>query len=604
MFVNYEQLISKFDNFEDYQNNLEELLHETVWGETQKIGSKAAYESYLRNYPEGLHKREAIDNLDKINVKEIEATEKKQKANDRSYWSRVCNKDSKDFYERYLNKYPSGNYKDEAISRINKINEREMFIDNEISKEYCLWEEARGKNTSDSYLNYITAYPNGKYIIECRIKYDGEILVEKELDNFIRWAGDNEISDYTIPRTIEGLKNIKEIHLYGENITYIPDSIRYLLSLEKLEIYECKLLQSLPQSIKELPKLSEVTIRNCIFELLPSPITEMHDLKKLVISCSSITSLPSSISNLCGLKELKISSSEIKSIPESIGRLENLESLYIDCDGIEDLPGSIKNIANLKSFHLGGNWFSSPKLKKLPEWFGELANIESLMLQNPQQLPNSVISLKKLKRLLFNTGGEYPDVIGRLTTLDEIDLGDCSYLFGSASVNCIPDFIEELSNLKKLVLCGGDVREIPSWIGNLTSLTEIYLTKCYKLTEIPQSIGNLSNLEKLFITSHSATNLPNSIGQLKKIKHIDVFGSELLELPTSLGEYLPEYYQEVFRKLRIDIESWNRAKRIDSTKSYLEYIELHPNGHWSYEAKSKYNQKLNFITRLFKKKID
>jgi Leucine-rich repeat (LRR) protein len=82
------------------------------------------------------------------------------------------------------------------------------------------------------------------------------------------------------------------------------------------------------------------------------------------------------------------------------------------------------------------------------------------------------------------------------------------------------------------------LKELPSSIGQLHALQELYLQECLNLKELPSSIGQLTSIQRLDLSGCSELEeLPSSIGQLTSIQKLDLFGwSKLKKLPSSIGQ--------------------------------------------------------------------
>ena len=79
----------------------------------------------------------------------------------------------------------------------------------------------------------------------------------------------------------------------------------------------------------------------------------------------------------------------------------------------------------------------------------------------------------------------------------------------------VPKAVKNLKNLEKLSICvDNTIKEIPSWIGNLTSLKKMFIGGLDIIT-LPETFGNLSSLEKLNISGNNKLeSLPESFGGL------------------------------------------------------------------------------------------
>ncbi|KAJ4892855.1 Disease resistance protein (TIR-NBS-LRR class) family [Raphanus sativus] len=110
-------------------------------------------------------------------------------------------------------------------------------------------------------------------------------------------------------------------------------------------------------------------------------------------------------------------------------------------------------------------------------------------------------------------------------------------LSGSNYLKELPD-LSNVTNLKVLNACYcSSLSEISS-IGKSTSLQELHLVDCPKLTKIPSSIGNAINLETLNVQiCDRLVELPSSIWRLKKLKKLLFAGCSKLRLGPQLRSF-------------------------------------------------------------------
>ena len=154
-------------------------------------------------------------------------------------------------------------------------------------------------------------------------------------------------------------------------------------------------------------------------------------------------------------------------------------------------------------------------LDRLRKW--DLKNCDSL-----QNLPNNL----------------------RLKSLEELNLFACPML------EKFPNIHQEMKHLKKLELSYSGIRELPSSIGYLTQLTDLWLGDSHNLRDLPDSIGYLTQLTLLRLDDcHNLRDLPDSIYKLQMLEHF-YFDSAKLRPPCNSFDGLSEYGFLRLRELR------------------------------------------------------
>ena len=140
--------------------------------------------------------------------------------------------------------------------------------------------------------------------------------------------------------------------------------------------------------------------------------------------------------------------------------------------------------------------------------------LETLCLRNCknlESLPSEICKLKSLKGLF------------------------CS---GCSKLKSFPDIMDDMENLRKLLLDETAIEELPSSIEHLQGLQELRLHYCTKLVNLPESICNLRSLTTLSVQGCSQLNkLPENLGRLQSLQ--ELYASHLdsisFQLPASLS---------------------------------------------------------------------
>lgn len=126
--------------------------------------------------------------------------------------------------------------------------------------------------------------------------------------------------------------------------------------------------------IRKGSNLRWITFSNIKITYLPESIKKIRTLDTLYIENCNIKVLPKGIFDLNGLtnlKSLKITKSKLQSIPSSIGNLSKLLDLELEGNELETLPVSMLKLKILNSLIISGNFFTS-----YPEWLAKLKKIE------------------------------------------------------------------------------------------------------------------------------------------------------------------------------------------------------------------------------------
>ena len=173
-------------------------------------------------------------------------------------------------------------------------------------------------------------------------------------------------------------------------------------------------------------------------------------------------------------------------------------------------------------------------LKKIPEFVGNMECLQKLILNDTpiMELPSSVGSLIGLTSLTLNNCKNLvclPSTIFSLNSLECLDLGWCS------DIDNLPENLGNLKGLKFLNLSGTSIKELPSSIERLTSLTSLTLLNCRKLVCLPNTTCGFKFYGALNLSTCSGfRNLPENLWMIEDLEKLDLSGTAIEELPTSI----------------------------------------------------------------------
>ena len=242
--------------------------------------------------------------------------------------------------------------------------------------------------------------------------------------------------------------------------------------------------------------------------------------------------LPESFANLTELRVFTIMYSyggmSMESVPEYFKDFTKLEELAVitEGDALPELPRSLRML-----------WVSGRNLTTLPAALGELSNLVVLSVNeelcdpdgdmtNDSRLTNVEVDLSGLSSLKDFTivgapDAEFPESLWRHSGVEKIDISGFKAVRvpEGHSLNSLEEFRVAnhdvtAADLAALASTGVETLDINSkafgangesvdWIGDLSSLWEIYLTNC-GMTEIPASWDKLTGLQYLTVAYSDA----------------------------------------------------------------------------------------------------
>ena len=258
-------------------------------------------------------------------------------------------------------------------------------------------------------------------------------------------------------------------------------------------------------------------------------------------------------------------------IPVELGDLSNLEWLVLSSNQLTgEIPTELGNLSSLERLYLWGNQLTG----EIPPELGRLSNLTRLSLRDNQLtgvLPEGLTGLSALELFLFynNPGLCAPIDEAFQSWLQSIALAvgsSCATvdspedravlveLYGSMDgedwenkANWLSDqpmrtwhgvTIDASGRVSELILSGNQLSgEIPTELGNLSSLEWLFLSGNQLMGEIPTELGNLSSLERLFLSFNQLTGeIPTELENLSNLTHLILSVNQLSgEIPTELG---------------------------------------------------------------------
>ena len=331
-------------------------------------------------------------------------------------------------------------------------------------------------------------------------------------------------------RAITAKATVRLIDASSNNISNLqaltdasPHFLAYLAKVEKLDLSYNHLSSFSTLLCEAMPDLAYVNLSHNEFSSFPYCFIQTR-VKVLNLSYNKIKmSCPEqSVKDGVYLENLNLSHNEESHFPEWLGLLfPSLASLYVVGNDIKKLPDSPLKLTRLKTLDLSNN-----QLTEIPhEFLSECFSLETLLASNnclttlPEAVAPSLTNLKTV-RLNKNNLGEKSSkkqfsIPRFLLTLPNVKVLDLS----SNNLEDIPppiswstqqlkelvladnkikklslDGVESWAHLERLDLGDNCLKQVPSGIGELKSLTSLNFSRNTGITHLPDEMGRLSSL--------------------------------------------------------------------------------------------------------------
>ena len=126
-------------------------------------------------------------------------------------------------------------------------------------------------------------------------------------------------------------------------ILCLPSNICSLKMLKNLHLFECSKFVNLPENLRNLESLFNLSLRGIAIELLPSSVGRLTALRHLNLSdCENLLCLPESISQLSRITRLNLDGCKrLRWLPDI--RSQDCNINVNNCTTLERFPESPKN---------------------------------------------------------------------------------------------------------------------------------------------------------------------------------------------------------------------------------------------------------------------
>ncbi|KAL4029022.1 hypothetical protein IC575_012241 [Cucumis melo] len=300
---------------------------------------------------------------------------------------------------------------------------------------------------------------------------------------------------HTIARSKTSISASEKKLLVGDDAMHVFDGIKEARAVKaiKLEFPKPTKLDIIDSSaFRKVKNLVVLKVKNVISSKISTLEFLPNSLRWMSWSEFPFSSFPSSYS-MENLIQLKLPHSSIEHFGRAFMRCESLKQLDLSnsffLEEIPDLSAAI----NLENLSLSG----CISLVKVHKSVGSLGKLVDLSLSSHvygfKQFP-SLLKLKSLKR--FSTD-------------------HCTIVQG------YPQFSQEMkSSLEDLWFYSSSITELSSTIRYLTSLKDLTITDCKKLTTLPSTIYDLSKLTSIEVSQSDLSTFPSSYSCPSSLPHL------------------------------------------------------------------------------------
>jgi Leucine-rich repeat (LRR) protein len=305
------------------------------------------------------------------------------------------------------------------------------------------------------------------------------------------------------------------------DLSYYPNTeldprILTFKKLQRLNLTKAKRLDlvKLFDLLAKFPELHALSLADGNYSALPSNIAKLTDLDSLNFRNSNIKAVPESFTKLQKLRVLNLEHNAYLYDDDLFDKLKqmNVQSLSLSACGLLVLNNKISDVHSLIHLNLSIN-----DIKELPASFAQLTNLTTLDLSQNTSLNLVAIS----------------NTLSHLLSLQNLDLDLC-YL------SSLPAEIGSIKSLHILSLRSNVLTAIPSSIGDLSALVELYISspknsfRVNVVKELPVGLGKLSKLRVLDLGGNQLATLSSDFPQLTSLEVLDLSRNMIADFPAAV----------------------------------------------------------------------
>jgi len=300
-----------------------------------------------------------------------------------------------------------------------------------------------------------------------------------------------------ISSSLLALRHLTHLDLSGNALggnMSIPEFIGSLKSLTYLDLSNMNFVGQVPPQLGNLTKLAYLDIHKDFY--YPDAL--------YAYAFSSDVSWLASLHSLEYLDMSYVNLSAAVGWVHAVNKLPNLRALYLSSCGLNSSIPSVlhHNLTVLEELDLSNNPFNSPAA---PNWYWDVTSLKFLHIDKCE------------------LSGPFPDELGNMTMLEDLDMG------WNNIEGMIPSTLKNLCRLQAVYLAenniGGDVTDLIERLPNCSwnSLQELILFETNITGTTLKSLLNLTALSTIFLhRNHLSGSVPMEIGTLKNLTDLHI----------------------------------------------------------------------------------
>ncbi|KAJ6882805.1 disease resistance protein RGA3 isoform X6 [Populus alba x Populus x berolinensis] len=321
----------------------------------------------------------------------------------------------------------------------------------------------------------------------------------------------NTLGEATVETSIE---RVRHLSMLSEESSF-PKSIHKAKGLRSLLINtrDPSLGAALPDVFKQLTCIRSLNLTGSSIKEIPKEVGKLIHLRHLnLANCGVLESLPETMCDLCNLQSLDVTlCRSLKELPKAIGKLIKLRHLRIDGSGVAFIPKGIERITCLRTLDVftvcggGENESKAANLRELKDLNHIRGSLEIRNLQGGKEDASDAAEaqLKNKKRLL------------------RLEL-----YFDEENEGSLIEALQPPSDLEYLTITRYGGLDLPNWMMTLTRLRGLTLLYCENVEVLPP-LGRLPNLESLVLSTLKVRRLDAGFLGIEKDENASINEGEI-----------------------------------------------------------------------------